>query len=235
MESMKLITINESHQVMAALATNTNWEEIDSATYLRLKDQFNRDPTGAGKLFIEFLKRGCRSLLSVPKIILIRPFNPVELIGADWSIWKGSADGDGLTGEEDIDSRSLALTVIDPTTFLFETCLEGDEEPISGEERLRRLKAKLEFVRFGSNNFIGLWKDYLVNPENSVLEWIYWTLGINYMDFMGLVLRNPYGSRYVLFFCRRDCGDRWWYGYYWLKYSRSAADPSVGCAISNLK
>jgi hypothetical protein len=69
-------------------------------------------------------------------------FNPETLLGKGWSIWRGPADGDGLQGEEQQDSRSLALQEVDLSQVLFETNLKPDEFRIVGEEKLRRLKEK---------------------------------------------------------------------------------------------
>ena len=52
---MGRITIDQSHQVMAVLATNTDWEQIDFET-AGLQDTIIRDPKGAGRRFTEFLK-----------------------------------------------------------------------------------------------------------------------------------------------------------------------------------
>jgi hypothetical protein len=46
------------------------------------------------------------------KSILTKSFDPVSFLGKGWATWKGPADGDGLSGEEDIDPRSLALSQI---------------------------------------------------------------------------------------------------------------------------
>lgn len=46
------------------------------------------------------------------------PFNPAKFIGAGWTIWRGPADGDGLSGEEDHDERSLAIMEIDPAIHI---------------------------------------------------------------------------------------------------------------------
>jgi hypothetical protein len=164
-----------------------------------------------------------------PKSILIKPFDLAEFIGNDWSTWKGPADGDGLSGEKDIDSRSLSLTEVKFTDFLFETCLNEGESSISGEEKLRRLKEKTEFIRFGGNVFLGLWEDYQVNKKNSVLEWLYHNYKITYMDFMGQILRVPLGYRNVLYLYRSDSGE-WHWHCHWLGDRWDAGNLSVGFA-----
>ncbi|KKU18904.1 MAG: hypothetical protein UX30_C0023G0010 [Candidatus Saccharibacteria bacterium GW2011_GWA2_46_10] len=52
---MGLITTDQSHQVMAVLATNVAWKEIDFEV-AGLQDAIIRDPKGAGRHFTEFLK-----------------------------------------------------------------------------------------------------------------------------------------------------------------------------------
>jgi hypothetical protein len=222
---MGQITIDQSHQVMAVLATNANWEEIDF-TISGLQDAVIRDPQEAGRRFTKFLKQGCWLGM---KSISTKPFKPAEFLGEGWTVWKGPANGDGLSGEEDIDSRSLALSQIEIDKFLFEACLLEGESHITGEEKLRRLKAKPNFIRFGGNVFLGLWEDYQANKENSVLEWLYKNRGIKYLDFPGLILRSPDGDRDVLYLGRRDDG-RWDWICRWLGGGWSADDLSTGCA-----
>jgi hypothetical protein len=52
---MGRITIDQSHQVMAILATNTNWEGVD---FDGLQGTIIRNPTGAGAAFTAWLKSG---------------------------------------------------------------------------------------------------------------------------------------------------------------------------------
>lgn len=54
---MGKITVDQSHQIMAALAVNTNWGEIDFDT-LGLQDTIIRNPKGAGTAFTTWLKSG---------------------------------------------------------------------------------------------------------------------------------------------------------------------------------
>lgn len=164
-----------------------------------------------------------------PKSILTnltKPFNSAEFIGKDWATWKGPIDGDGLSGDEDIDPRSMTLTEVE---LAFETCLLEGEKSITGEEKLRRLKEKPGFIRFGGTVFYALWLDYQANKENSVLEWIYRNFKISFMDFMGQVLRSPRGRRSVLSLYRLD-GGGWRWHYSWLGLQWDADYPSVGCA-----
>ena len=222
---MRPITIDQSHQLMAVLATNVNWKKLD---FNMLQDAIIRDPKGAGKRFTEFLENGGRFFNKI-KSVLTKSFNPAKFIGKDWAIWRGPANGGGFSGEEDIDPRSLVFTQIEIDKFIFETCLRENETPVTGEKKLLRLKAKPDFVRFGGNVFLGLWLDYQDNKENSILECLYRNHKISYLDFFGTILRHPRGDRFVLCLYRRDDGE-WYCDCRWLVQDWSACHLSVGCA-----
>ncbi len=147
--------------------------------------------------------------------LLTLPFNPAEFTGESWKVWLGPIDGDGLQGEPDVDLRGEELREIDWLKVLFETCLKIGEGAIKGEEKLLRLKKNALTIRLGSKAFVSLWEDYRANGRDSVLEWFYQTKGIRYLDFMGLILRNPHGDRCVLCFDRGD-GNLWRWSFYHL-------------------
>jgi hypothetical protein len=167
----------------------------------------------------------------IMKSFLTKSFDPVQFfgLGNGWSIWKGPADGDGKSGEEDIDPRSLAIAEVNVSEMIFETGLKDGETSIKGEEKLRRLKDDTGFIRFGGNVFMGLWLDYEANKENSVLEFLYQTKKIGYLDFFGTILRNSSGYRYVLYLYRSDGGE-WDWDYYWLDDGWDARNLSAGRA-----
>ena len=158
-----------------------------------------------------------------PKSVLTKPFDPAEFLGKGWQTWKGPVKGNGQSGEEDIDLRTLSLSEIEIAKFLFETCLR------EGEEKLRRLKEeKPGFIRFGGNVFLGLWLDYQVNKENSVLEWLFRNLKIGSMDFFGQILRHPSAVRQVLVLMRRG-NNNWRWDTSWLENASLSNRPSAGC------
>jgi len=164
-----------------------------------------------------------------PKSVLTKPFDPAEFLGKGWQTWKGPVKGNGQSGEEDIDLRTLSLSEIEIAKFLFETCLREGEEMIPGEEKLRRLKEeKPGFIRFGGNVFLGLWLDYQVNKENSVLEWLFRNLKIGSMDFFGQILRHPSAVRQVLVLMRRG-NNNWRWDTSWLENASLSNRPSAGC------
>lgn len=170
-----------------------------------------------------------RFLFGDPKVIRTAPFNPVEFLGKGWAFWRGSAGGDGLTGEEDADLRSRALVEIDTTRLRFETCLREGESSIKGEEKIRRLKEKPDFIRLGGNAFLGFWLDYQASKENSALEHLYRTRRITFIDFPGDILRSSDGYRSMLYLCRRGHGG-WDWDVCWLENDWFADNPSVGLA-----
>jgi len=148
-----------------------------------------------------------------PKSIRTKFFNPAEFLGKGWAVWRGPAGGDGLTGKEDMDQRSLAIKEVDFSQILFETCFKEGENLITGEEKLSRLK-QTDHILLGGNAFLGLWEDYQANKENSILEWLFRNRKITYLDFFE-ILRGPSGRRYVL--CLYRHVDGWWHWCYgWL-------------------
>lgn len=149
----------------------------------------------------------------MPDIIRIdrsTPFNPVHFLGEGWSIWKGSADGDGFSGEEDQDARSLALTEIDLSLVRLETCLEEDESYITCEERQRRLK-EAGFIRLDAQVFQYLWDHKEKIPE--IWKERMCTRAI-FVSFDGTGLRSPNGNRVVL--CLYWSDGEWDWDYRWL-------------------
>lgn len=161
--------------------------------------------------FVRFLANGGRVILGGLKVVTV-PFDPVKFIGGGWAFWKGLKDGNGLEGEEERDKSSVALMEVDFDRAELLTCLEKGESSITGEEKLTRLK-KLGRTIFGATVFAGLWQNYqsCENKAESVLEKLYEQKGITYIDFFGDVLRNLYGYRFVLYLCRRVCGQWGWY------------------------
>lgn len=171
------------------------------------------------------LRGEMKCVLEVVKMILsinrAQPFNPAAFIGADWTIWRGPADGKGLKGDEQQDAHSLALTEVDFTTARFETGLVEGETVITGEQRLSRLREK-PIVRADANIGVAL----LNEPGQITLEWLYQTHGVTWFELPGTELRNPHGFRRILYLYRRDDGQWYWY-FYWLGSGRGARNPAL--------
>ncbi|MFH1173314.1 MAG: hypothetical protein V1692_02175 [bacterium] len=162
----------------------------------------------------------CLKLL--PKLLLTESFDPKKFSGL----------GQGWSLDEDIDPRLKDISEIEVSKFKFETCLKDGETSIIGEEWLNRLKAKPEFIRFGADVFLALWKDYQVNQKNSILEKIYIFSNnqITRMYFMQ-PLRRPSGRRSVLYLYRDDDGG-WHWHCRWLDDDWDASSLAAGCASS---
>jgi hypothetical protein len=194
-------------ELIARFAAKVNWDKLESDKLQ--KQVIDLQPDELGRRFTEFLQNGCWSNFGEPKSFQTKPFDPAEFFGNKWSIWKGPVGGAGLSGEEDIDSRS-PTGEIDVSKIIFETCLNGGEASVKGEEKLLRLKAKKDFIRFGAGIFAGLRSDYQANKENSGLEFLYHSQEIRYLDFFGIILRNPNGNRCVPYLYRNDDGEWFW-------------------------
>ncbi len=220
---MGQITADQSQQIMALLSTNVDWSKIDFEA-LDLQNSVVLKATEAGQQFEAFLKNRCRLIVGEPKVITIdrtAPFNPAEFIGAGWKFWLGPADGDGLSGELEQDSRSLALTEVDVTKIFLEVHLKKSETSTTGEERLKRLIATNR-VRLDLGVFKTLWDNKALIPAS----WKEKTGGnTTYIFFDGQILRSPDGRRYTLYLYWD--GGEWRWLVYWLDISRHANDPSA--------
>ena len=207
---MGQITVDQSHQVMAALATNTDWQDIDFEK-TGLQDLVVRNSKEAGRQFTVFLKNGGKMIVGEPKIIPIdrtTPFDPVKLLGQGWTI-------------EEQDERSLALTQVNLANVRLEHMLNKGESQITGEERLKRLKES-KYVRLDAKVFQTLWEDKSLIPE----AWKQKTKGNTaYIFFDGTVLRRPGGARCVL--CLGWDGGQWGWGCGWLDGDWFAGYPSA--------
>lgn len=211
------VTREQSHAVAAILMQNVDWNALDMDS---LQESVIRDPTGAGVQFTLFLKNGCRAVSIGDMKIVTAPFDPVKFIGSDWKV---SAD--------EHDSRNDGLIEVDFNKADFVDCLKNGETRITGEENLKRLKA-LKQIRYGAGTFMGLWQDYQVRKKNSVLETLFRTKGIAFLDFFGDVLLDSRGNRCVLSLYRSDGSGHWcWYCRWlndgWIAKRRSAVSSQV--------
>lgn len=205
------ITTDQSHSVMATLAVNTEWSAIDFEGS-GLQDLIVRNPKEAGRQFTAFLRNGARLIVGMLKAVIDRtkPFDPA-FIGAGWTIWKGLATGNGLEGDEEQDTRSIALAEIDVNQIrLVPTTLKDRETSIKGEERLKRLQAK-GHIRLDVAVFLYLWLNQHLIPES-------WKERVNgniqFITFDGTVLRHSFGDRYVL--CLFWSDGKWYWSVGWL-------------------
>ena len=157
-----------------------------------------------------------------------KPFDPATFIGAGWSIWCGPANGNGLEGEEERDSRSGTLTELDLNQVQLVTCLKQNEKVMTGEERIKRFKTDGR-VRLDENAFKALWE----NREQLPARFKERVNGnIQFIFFEGVVLRGPGGIRCALCLYFRSDGSWGWYCI-WLGDDRDVDAPSAVLASQN--
>jgi len=209
----KSVTTDQSHAVMAVLATNVDWEDLNGDA---LQEQIVRRPKEAGEQFTAFLKNGAKLIIGERKIVKIdrsKPFDPVSFIGKGWNI-------------EEQDERSLTLTELDLTRVHFKTMLKDNENVVKGKEKLQRLK-EAGYIRLDAKIFQTLWENQHLIPE----KWKEKTEdNTTFIYFDGTILRRPRGDRYVVYLYWR--GGRWHWGYDWLEGDWSVINPSAVLASS---
>ncbi len=143
------------------------------------------------------------------------PFNPVALLGAGWSIWRGPWNGTGLIGAEQNNSESLALTEVDLARIVLKPSLEVGGAIVGGEEFLTQLKNAKSLVldaKVGQT----LYENPHLIPESWKGTWV---------NFMGTVLRNDRERRHVM--CLLWNGRQWRYREFWLDYDFEACRPAA--------
>jgi len=187
----KPVSTDQSHAVMAALATNVDWSELD----LEVLQGIIRTSKDAGKQFTAFLKNGGKMIIGKINSIFIdrsKPFDPEKFIGKGWSI-------------EEQDERSLSITELDLDKVQFKTCFKSGENLIKGEEKLKRLKADGR-VRLDAKIFQMFWGNLHLIPGS-------WKEKVNgnirFILFDGTILRGPDGDRYALSLYWYDGEWRW--------------------------
>ncbi|HBP00764.1 MAG: hypothetical protein UY41_C0051G0002 [Candidatus Moranbacteria bacterium GW2011_GWE1_49_15] len=227
----KAVSRGQALHLQSLFGSKVDWDSIDGEQLQKSVIE-GLTPDEIGTRFTAFLKNNCQFNFGDPKSILTKTFNPVEFLGEGWSIWKGLVDGDGLSGEEDMDVRSLELAEVETAKIVFEAYLEEGESSIKGEEKIMRSKKNPDLIRLGGNVFLGFWLDYQANKENSVLEWLYRTRKIRFIDFPGLVLRGPRGNRCLPYLYRLGDGE-WDWRCYWLAHDWCAGDFSASVPASN--
>ena len=127
---------------------------------------------------------------------------------------------------EDRDERSVTLKEVDFANAKFVSCLNKDKNCIRGKEKLHRLK-KNNDIRLGATVFMGLWNDYLVNKENSVLEHLRKEGIIGcYVDFFGTIFLYS-GDYGVLYFYYTHASGKWHYAVRCFKYDWDSENLSV--------
>lgn len=142
----------------------------------------------------------------VPILKLDHAFNPAEFIGEGWTVWKGPKDGNGGNGEEEREKREDALIEVDFAKVSFYT----QEIEVANEEENSEFMKMRGLLPLGGRTAVALWFDYQTNKKNSVLEYLYRTLNITMLKFMGVVLRSKYGNRSFVRL-HRVCSEGVWH------------------------
>ncbi|PIQ91330.1 MAG: hypothetical protein COV70_04135 [Parcubacteria group bacterium CG11_big_fil_rev_8_21_14_0_20_39_22] len=204
---MKSVTIDQSHEVMAKLATNVDWAQLDGD----ILQKAVKDPKGLGEQFTIFLQNGGKVVIGEVKTLPIEEdFNPEDFFGKGWKVLA-----------EETDERGEALKELDFSRIWFKTMLCNGETSIKGEDKLRRSK-EANHIRLGGKAFKACWDNRHLLAES-------WKRDDNgntrYIFFDGIVLLLPDGRRYVPCLYFKDGEWRWGAG--WLEYDFYANYPSA--------
>ncbi len=216
----KAISSGQARCLIGSFTVDTPWDNIS----VDIQPFFELTPAERGERFAAFVRNQCQLIVSEPKIISIDrtvSFNPAEFIGEGWTFWRGPADGTGLEGDLEQDSRSLALTEMDLSKILLEAHLKPGETGTTGEERIKRLIAANR-IRLDLGVFKTLWDNKALIPK--------YKKKINgkstHIFFDGQTLRSPNGKRFTLSLYLSDDGT-WCWLVHWLGYRRFVNDPSA--------
>ncbi len=136
-----------------------------------------------------------------------------ELLGDEWTLWKGPKEGDGLEGSGEQDSRSISRSEFNFSGMRFVHGFKEGEEAIDGEEKLERIKA-LPCIRPDFGFGIGLF----LEKGQTTLKWLYDTHGLTWLEIPD-VLCHDGGYRYFLILSREGSGA-WHWDYRWLRHER---------------
>lgn len=217
--NMKAVSREQAVAIIGVLMSNVDWDKLDGD---KLQREVIAVPKEAGKRFTQFLKDGVKVVVNVIAsftLKLVDKFNYTDFLGEGWSV-------------VECDKREDSLTEVDWNKVDFETCLEDDELRITGEEKLKCLKA-MGKIRHGGRSFLTLWKDYQEKREASVLEQLYKIKGITYIDFFGLVLQMPNGRRRCVLYLCRDANGAWHWYCGWLDRDRDSGSFSALSQVSS--
>ncbi len=213
---MGQISIDQSHAVMAVLATHTDWSQVDF-DIAGLQDCVMRNKQQAGCEFLRFLQNGCRVQVVGDHTIDLSSPCRLPFSGAEVEIHRGEGvvklekRGDDLY----LDGKKITL-------FL------SEEQKGTGRIVGHPLRKKLE-VRGGNVSAKVL--DHLEDhPELWLESWKKNEDGETlYVFFWGDIFRNPsYGSLYVRFGYWRV--GRVLSSYHWLDDGWRSFNPAASLA-----
>lgn len=218
---MKFATFAQTKDV-AIRILNLKLEGIDGDAIQRGIEGHSVDDVN--RRLVAFLNNGLNFVTKGQNILLIdraNPFDPAAFLGSGWTVWRGPKDGDGLSGEEEQDVRSLAMTEVDFSKVLFTACLKEGESCITGEKKLSRHTAA-NHIRLDA----AVGQALLEEDGQATLNWLYAMFNITWFELPGTLLRDSNGNRHFLYLYS-DSGGRWYWDYYWLGNDREAANASA--------
>ena len=207
---VKAVSRDMLAELLSRFSKDTNWSQLDSDQIQREVVQLSTDEFG--RRATAWLKNGTRLEVKGSSVLTIdrtKPFDPVKFIGSGWSVVN-----------EESDKRSLALTIVDFSKITFESGLCEGETTITGEEKLKRLKAG-KMIHLDAKYGQAL----LEEKGQATLRFLHDTYGISWMEFAGTVLRSGDGGRCFLYFYRHDDGS-WRWSCRWLDYARDTSNVS---------
>lgn len=109
-----------------------------------------------------------------------------------------------------VDERAAGLIEIDFSKVELTHMLTEKEiwnhEKITGEEKFKRLRMSKKIL-LDASVCLTLWNDYQQKKAMSVLEWMFYSIGVHHLDFYGTPLRGPLGGKAVLALSRD--GEKW--------------------------
>lgn len=127
----------------------------------------------------------------------------------EW-VWRGPKEGRGLSGDEEQDARSLALTTLDITQVQLVVTSNDDRVYENGKERLDYLGMMADYIPLDACVFGTLFNDQRLIPES-------WKEKVNgkirYIYFDGTTFRDPLGYRYAACLYWRDGRWNWSRGF----------------------
>ena len=174
--------------------------------------------TGVGENELGFFSRSRGRIFEIDRRIF---FDPVSFFGSGHEVWE-------IVEQDD---RSLLVTSVDLDKIVLTTCIMiSDRGKISGEEKLKRMKDKGK-IRLDLGIFLALYNEI----GHGALEYLFKHRGVEYLDFMGTVLRAPNNRRYILYLYRHK-DVSWHWSFKWLGdefHSRHfSASLALPCAVS---
>lgn len=186
------ISIDPPRSIVQILTNYVDWSVLDD----KALQEIIKNPEETGRHFTEFLKNGGRISKTI-KINRSKPFDFTTFINNIWSIEK----------IEEQDERAIALTSINPAEIMLISTLEKEIEIIGGEDKLRRLKEKRNYILLD----IAVLRAILENQSLIPLNWRDKINGnIRFIFFDGTILRDRKGRRCVMYIYWSD--DHWGVG-----------------------